>query len=45
VVNASVMMPLLSLRFEVDAGPFGDHVDDSAEREIESNLFLNDFSG
>jgi hypothetical protein len=30
VVDTPVMIPLLSLRFEVDAGPSGDHVDDSA---------------
>ena len=30
VVDASVVIPLLPLRFEVNAGPSGDHVDDSA---------------
>jgi hypothetical protein len=30
VVNTSVMIPLLALRFEVHARPSGDHMDDSA---------------
>jgi hypothetical protein len=30
MVNASIIIPLLSLNFKVDAGPSGDHVDDSA---------------
>jgi hypothetical protein len=30
VVNTSVVVPLLPFRFEVHAGPSGDHVDDSA---------------
>jgi hypothetical protein len=30
VVDASVVIPLLLLRLEVNAGPSGDHVDDSA---------------
>jgi hypothetical protein len=29
VVNASVVIPLLLLHFKVDAGPSGDHADDS----------------
>jgi hypothetical protein len=32
VVNTPVMIPLLPLRFEVDTGPSGDHVDNSAIR-------------
>jgi hypothetical protein len=39
VVDASVVVPLLSLRVEVDAGPPSDHVDDSAIRLI-SEVFL-----
>jgi hypothetical protein len=34
VVDASVVVPLLSLRVEVDAGPPNDHVDDSTIRLI-----------
>jgi hypothetical protein len=30
VVDASVVIPLLPLRVEVDTGPSGDHVNDSA---------------
>jgi hypothetical protein len=30
VVDASVVIPILPLRFEVNAGPSGDHVNDSA---------------
>jgi hypothetical protein len=29
MVDTLVMIPLLSLRLEVDAGPSGDHVNDS----------------
>jgi hypothetical protein len=39
VVDASVVIPLLSLRVEVDAGPSGDHVNDSAIRLI-NEVFL-----
>jgi hypothetical protein len=39
VVDASVVVPLLSLRVEVDAGPPSDHVDDFAIRLI-SEVFL-----
>jgi hypothetical protein len=39
VVDASVVIPLLSLHVEVDAGPSGDHVNDSAIRLI-SEVFL-----
>jgi hypothetical protein len=39
VVDASVVVPLLSLRVEVDAGPPSDHVNDSAIRLI-SEVFL-----
>jgi hypothetical protein len=39
VVDASVVVPLLSLRVEVDAGPSSDHVNDSAIRLI-SEVFL-----
>jgi hypothetical protein len=39
VVDALVVVPLLSLRVEVDAGPPSDHVDDSAIRLI-SEVFL-----
>jgi hypothetical protein len=39
VVVASVVVPLLSLRVEVDAGPPSDHVNDSAIRLI-SEVFL-----
>jgi hypothetical protein len=39
VVDASVVIPLLSLRVEVDAGPSGDHVNDSTIRLI-SEVFL-----
>jgi hypothetical protein len=39
VVDTSVMIPLLPLRLEVDAGPSGDHVDDSAIRLI-GEVFL-----
>jgi hypothetical protein len=39
VVDASVVVPLLSLRFEVDAGPLSDHVNDSMVRLI-SEVFL-----
>jgi hypothetical protein len=39
MVDASVVIPLLSLRVEVDAGPSGDHVNDSAIRLI-SEVFL-----
>jgi hypothetical protein len=31
VVDTLVMIPLLLLRLEVDAGPSSDHVDDSAK--------------
>jgi hypothetical protein len=34
VVDASVVIPLLPLRLEVNAGPSGDHVDDSVIRRI-----------
>jgi hypothetical protein len=34
------MIPLLSLRFEVDAGPSGDHVDDSAVRLLDEVFLL-----
>jgi hypothetical protein len=30
MVDTPVMIPLLSLRLKVDAGPSGDHVNDSA---------------
>jgi hypothetical protein len=30
MVDTPVMIPLLQLRLEVDAGPSGDHVDDPA---------------
>jgi hypothetical protein len=39
VVDASVVIPLLPLRFEVNAGPSGDHVNDSAIRRI-GEIFL-----
>jgi hypothetical protein len=39
VVNASVVVPLLSFRVEVDAGPSGYHVNDSAIRLI-NEVFL-----
>jgi hypothetical protein len=39
VVDASVVVPLLSLRVKVDAGPPSDHVNDSAIRLI-SKVFL-----
>jgi hypothetical protein len=39
VVDAAVMVPLLSLRVEVDAGPPGNHVNDSAIRLI-GEVFL-----
>jgi hypothetical protein len=40
VVDTSVVIPLLPLCLEVDAGPFSDHVDDSAIRLIgEVSLF------
>jgi hypothetical protein len=39
VVDTLVMIPLLPLRLEVDAGPSGDHVDDSAIRLI-GEVFL-----
>jgi hypothetical protein len=39
VVDASVVVPLLSLHIEVDAGPSSDHVNDSAIRLI-SEVFL-----
>jgi hypothetical protein len=39
VVDASVVVPLLSLCVKVDAGPSSDHVDDSAIRLI-SEVFL-----
>jgi hypothetical protein len=39
VVDASVVIPLLSLRFEVNAGSSGDHVNDSAIRLI-GEIFL-----
>jgi hypothetical protein len=39
VVDASVVIPLLSLRVEVDAGPSDDHVNDSTIRLI-SEVFL-----
>jgi hypothetical protein len=39
VVDASLVVPLLSLRVEVDAGPPSDHVNDSAIRLI-SEVFL-----
>jgi hypothetical protein len=40
VVDAAVMVPLLSLRVEVDAGPPGDHVNDSTIRLISEVLLL-----
>jgi hypothetical protein len=40
VVDASVVVPLLSLRVEVDAGPPGDHVNDSAIRLISEVCLL-----
>jgi hypothetical protein len=39
MVDTPVMIPLLLLRLEVDAGPSGDHVDDSAIRLI-GKVFL-----
>jgi hypothetical protein len=39
VVNAAVMVPLLSLRVEVDVGPPSNHVNDSAIRLIDE-VFL-----
>jgi hypothetical protein len=39
VVDASVVIPLLPLRFKVNAGPSGDHVNDSAIRLI-GEVFL-----
>jgi hypothetical protein len=39
VVDAAVVVPLLSLRVEVDAGPLSDHVNDSAIRLI-GEVFL-----
>jgi hypothetical protein len=39
MVDTLVVIPLLSLRLEVDAGPSGDHVNDSAIRLI-SEVFL-----
>jgi hypothetical protein len=39
VVDAAVVVPLLSLRIEVDTGPPGDHVNDSAIRLI-GEVFL-----
>jgi hypothetical protein len=39
VVDTSVMIPLLPLCLEVDAGPSSDHVDDSAIRLI-GEVFL-----
>jgi hypothetical protein len=39
VVDASIVVPLLSLRVEVDAGPSGYHVNDSVIRLI-SEVFL-----
>jgi hypothetical protein len=39
MVDTPVMIPLLPLRLEVDARPFGDHVDDSAIQLI-GEVFL-----
>jgi hypothetical protein len=39
MVDTPIMIPLLPLRLEVDAGPSGDHVDDSAIRLI-GEVFL-----
>jgi hypothetical protein len=39
VVDAAVVVPLLSLRVEVDAGPPSDHVNDSTIRLI-GEVFL-----
>jgi hypothetical protein len=39
VVDAAIVIPLLSLRVEVDAGPPSDHVNNSAIRLI-SEVFL-----
>jgi hypothetical protein len=39
MVDTPVVIPLLSLRLEVDAGPSGDHVNDSAIRLI-GEVFL-----
>jgi hypothetical protein len=39
VVDAFVVIPLLPLHVEVDAGPSGDHVNDSAIRLI-GKVFL-----
>jgi hypothetical protein len=40
MVDTPVMIPLLSLRLEVDAGPSGDHVNDSAIRLIDEVFLL-----
>jgi hypothetical protein len=40
VVDTQVVIPLLSLRLEVDAGPSGDHVNDSAIRLIDEVFLL-----
>jgi hypothetical protein len=40
MVDTPVMIPLLPLRLEVDAGPSGDHVDDSAIRLIDEVFLL-----
>jgi hypothetical protein len=40
VVDTSVVVPLLSLRVEVDAGPPSDHVNDSAIRLISEVFFF-----
>jgi hypothetical protein len=39
MVDTPVVIPLLSLRLEVDVGPFGDHVNDSTIRLI-GEVFL-----
>jgi hypothetical protein len=40
MVNTIVMIPLLSLRFDVDAGPSSDHVDDSTIRLLDEVFLL-----
>jgi hypothetical protein len=40
VVDAAVVVPLLSLRVEVDAGPPSDHVNDFAIRLISEVFFF-----
>jgi hypothetical protein len=39
MVDTTIMIPLLPLRLEVDAGPSSDHVNDSTIRQI-GEVFL-----